>query len=226
MGRIILRGRVSAAFYLAMSLLVPLQAVSPSQNPVQRVRDISELMPKTSDEIARAKLFDRDGEPIQPGAIQSLIIEAPPIPPPINVTRSQKAQSESYLHARACGSAMVLAGHITYRRAFLTTSKSALFTDYTVVTDRSIKPDAAPPSVLVSALGGSVEVGGLVTELRTVTMPDSTPGIFFLDRIPKQAGYETRGAPIFISNAPNISEAKQAFDALVAEALTAVKDCQ
>ena len=138
-------------------------------DPVQVVRDLSELRPQTSSERARADLFDPSlkvfgnlSEILERGGGGRSLPHRGGIPAYGNAVGfglEQPPGAQDLLRLKVCSSDAVLIGRAETRRAFSTKSETWLFTDYMVNVERWLRPEALPRPITVSAPGGQVIVG-------------------------------------------------------------------
>jgi hypothetical protein len=162
----------------------------------QRVKDITELRPRTDDEKQRALYFDRPGLPpiLDTGSLVALSggHQQPESDNPISVQR--------FLAEIVCASTAVVIGEGASPTARLNASETALFTDYRIKAQRWITPSSGLAEIVVSTYGGEVELpDGRV--LRTVEGRhfDLTKSfLLFLTPVPNTSGFTLSSSPLLV----------------------------
>ena len=188
---------------IALLLCWARPSVGQQEEPVQKVRYLSDLRPKAPDQELRAELLDCKACERITGPVRTHLDvgEGPPPAPNLSadgtVVYAPQRTRDELLRQSVCSSDIVVIGRPVSKNAMLNKSETFLFTDIVVLVDNWIRPTLGERSVLVAVFGGSVEVAG--EELTTFVRPIPRLGqseAFFLKQIPKQRAYQLNGQPI------------------------------
>ena len=147
-----------------------------------RVKTLEELRPRTTEETALARLYNRGGDRLRPGANKPWLegddmIVAPdfiaPGPPPTELEQ---------LSAYVCRDTVAF-GRLGSRRVLMTPNESALFTIYEVDVDAWINPQQGPAKITVALGGGRVYVGEELYTYPGSVLSSTEPWLLFLSEV-------------------------------------------
>jgi hypothetical protein len=97
----------------------------------------------------------------------------------------------------ACRGSQIVIGTATPNRVRLTTSEDFLYTEYQLNPRTWLHPITGGLSPTLLTIGGSVEVGGVLTEaIQGPRLPAETPHIYILRRVPGSRAFGLAVPPI------------------------------
>jgi hypothetical protein len=168
------------------------------------VKAMTELIARTSDQIARAKYFDNYGhDQLRPGEevtrMPGLPLPPPP-PPPAGIKLPPPPTREDLLKGIVCGAGLVVAGTVADRRPFLNSKQTFLFTDHRFTVTQRFRGDA-PREIVVSIAGGHAVVDHRkLSATGDTLMRVAGTYLLFLNKIPGAHAYRIFRRPVELAD--------------------------
>jgi hypothetical protein len=194
----------------------------------KKVKSPEELRAKTPSQQGRAIFFDQPGASVwqlSPGD-RMIIIGEPPDPSAPDVPWPGAGPSSPRppvdpRRARICNSDAVVVGLVISSEVLLNKSETFLFTDINIQVKHWVRPASGYGTILVSVIGGAVELAGRVIRTEAVAVPPlNQPRVWYLHRFPRrdgiaqQNGFVLNGPPEQIGNPTQVADLITRLDGL------------
>jgi len=193
---------IAAAGFLAPAVLAaqsgesrPADSAATRLPFVDQVAYWEQLRPRSAEDKANAEYFDyAGGFRFRRGV---WISRGPGTPPPPPLPGTPRPLYDEFVSRLACRSSQIIVGTAKPRRVRLNRRETFLYTEYQLQTQKRIYPSTGRPSIALLTSGGSVDVGGVLTEaVEGPFLEAGTPHLYILRAVPRSGAFVLAGPAI------------------------------